>query len=168
VVHAGHGLATLVGVENLVVATTPDAVLVAGPAPCEDVKALVGKLEARGRREASEHRRGFRPWGSYDSVDRGERFQVKRIVVRPGGRAVAAAAPPAPRRSLVVVHGTAEVTRGDQVELVQENQSIFIPPTIKHRLPNPGKIPQEIIEVQTGSYLGEDDIACFDDLYHRG
>jgi mannose-1-phosphate guanylyltransferase/mannose-6-phosphate isomerase len=166
VVHAGHGLATLVGVEDLVVVTTPDAVLVASRGRCEEVKALVGRLEARGRAEASQHRRGFRPWGFYDSVDRGERFQVKRIVVRPGGVLSL-------QRHLhraehwVVVRGTAEVTVGDKAELVQENQSIFIPATTAHRLANPGKIPLEIIEVQTGSYLGEDDILRFEDLYRR-
>ena len=166
-VHSGHALTALVGVENLVVVTTPDAVLVADRARCEDVKALVGQLEKHARREASQHRRGYRPWGFYDSVDAGERFQVKRIVVRPGGVLSL-------QRHLhraehwVVVHGTAEVTVGEEVRLVQENQSIFIPSTIKHRLSNPGKIALEIIEVQTGSYLGEDDIARYEDLYRRG
>ncbi|ALK10496.1 mannose-1-phosphate guanylyltransferase/mannose-6-phosphate isomerase [Blastochloris viridis] len=165
-VHGGHGLTALVGVENLVVVTTPNAVLVADRAHCEDVKALVSQLEAHGRREASEHRRGFRPWGYYDSVDCGERFQVKRIVVQPG-RTLSLQRHLHRAEHWVVVRGTAEVTINDTVELIQENQSIFIPSTARHRLANPGKIPLEIIEVQTGSYLGEDDITRFDDVYNR-
>ncbi|NJL08859.1 MAG: cupin domain-containing protein [Methylacidiphilales bacterium] len=163
-VHSDHGLTAIDRIENLVVVTTPDAVLVADRSHCEDVKTLVNRLS--NRREASEHRRGVRPWGYYDSIDRGMRFQVKRIVVQPGGVLSL-------QRHLhraehwVVVRGTAEVTVGDSVELVQENQSVFIPATSRHRLANPGCIPLEIIEVQTGSYLGEDDIARFDDVYQR-
>jgi mannose-1-phosphate guanylyltransferase/mannose-6-phosphate isomerase len=165
-VHSGHGLTTLVGVENVIVVTTPDATLVVDRSRAEEVKALVQAIQTRNRREASEHRQGFRPWGFYDSLDRGERFQVKRIVVRPGGVLSL-------QRHLhraehwVVVRGTAEVTIDDTIRLVQENQSVFIPSTATHRLANPGKIPLEIIEVQTGSYLGEDDIARFDDVYRR-
>lgn len=165
-VHSDHGLTTLIGVENLIVVTTPDAVLVADSKRCEEVKTLVSRLTLRNRREAKEHRRGHRPWGYYDSVDRGDRFQVKRIVVRPGG--VLSLQQHLHRAEhWVVVHGTAEVTIGDQTELVHENQSVYIPSTTRHRLANPGKIPLEIIEVQTGSYLGEDDIRRFEDMYQR-
>ncbi|BBF93144.1 mannose-1-phosphate guanylyltransferase/mannose-6-phosphate isomerase [Blastochloris tepida] len=163
-VYSDDGLTVIDRIENLVVVSTPDAVLVADRSRSEDVKTLVNRLS--NRREASEHRRGVRPWGHYDSIDRGPRFQVKRIVVQPGGVLSL-------QRHLhraehwVVVRGTAEVTVGDRVELVQENQSVFIPATARHRLANPGRIPLEIIEVQTGSYLGEDDIARFDDVYRR-
>jgi mannose-1-phosphate guanylyltransferase/mannose-6-phosphate isomerase len=165
-VHAETGLAALVGVEDLVVVTTPDAVLVAHRERAEDVKALVARLKARGRREAAEHRKGFRPWGHYDSVDRGERFQVKRLVVKPGA-AVSLQKHLHRAEHWVVVRGTAEVTLNGETVHLHENESTFIPAGAVHRLANPGKIPLEIIEVQTGSYLGEDDIIRFEDVYAR-
>lgn len=166
VVHSEQGLATLLGVENLIVVTTADAVLVADRARVQDVKSLVTQLMAKGRREAVEHRRGYRPWGHYDSVDRGDRFQVKRIVVRPGA-ALSLQKHMHRAEHWVVVRGTAEVTVDDKVTVVHENQSVYIPLGAVHRLANPGKIALEIIEVQTGSYLGEDDIIRFEDVYKR-
>jgi len=165
-VHAENRLTSLVGVEDLVVVTTDDAVLVLPRSRSQDVKQLVAQLKQHKRKEASDHRRGYRPWGYYDSVDMGERFQVKRIVVNPGGQLSL-------QRHLhraehwVVVRGTAEVTIGEETRHVNENQSVYIPIGTVHRLANPGKIPLEIVEVQTGSYLGEDDIIRLGDVYQR-
>ena len=166
VVHAEGRLTAVLGVEDLIVVTTPDAVLVLPRARAEDVKLLVAELKRKGRAEAKEHRRVHRPWGYYESVDGGERFQVKRIVVAPGGK-LSLQRHHHRAEHWVVVRGTAEVTVGDEVRVVHENESIYIPIGSVHRLANPGRIGLELIEVQTGSYLGEDDIIRLDDVYRR-
>ena len=143
-----------------------DAVLVAPRGRAEDVKKLVAALKEQGRVEAREHRSIYRPWGRYDSVDQGDRFQVKRIVVAPGGK-LSLQKHLHRAEHWVVVRGTAEVTIGEEVRVVHENESTYIPIGAVHRLANPGKIPLELIEVQTGSYLGEDDIIRLDDIYRR-
>ena len=166
-VHAEGRLTAIVGVENLVVVTTPDAVLVLPRARSEEIKDLVSQLKAQGRPEASSHRRVYRPWGQYEGVDLGERFQVKRIVVTPGST-LSLQRHMHRAEHWVVVRGTAAVTVGDKQKTVHENESIYIPIGAVHRLANPGKIALELIEVQTGSYLGEDDIVRLDDVYGRG
>jgi mannose-1-phosphate guanylyltransferase/mannose-6-phosphate isomerase len=166
-VHAEDRLTTVLGVENLMVVTTPDAVLVLPRSRAEDVKDIVSELKARGRPEATDHRRVDRPWGHYDSVDRGDRFQVKRIVVLPGGT-LSLQKHMHRAEHWVVVRGTAAVTIEQEQRHVHENESIYIPIGKVHRLANPGRIPLELIEVQTGSYLGEDDIVRLDDTYGRG
>jgi mannose-1-phosphate guanylyltransferase / mannose-6-phosphate isomerase len=166
IVHTEGQLAALVGVKDLVVVTTPDAVLVLPRERAEDVKKLVGLLKEEGRPEACNHRRVYRPWGHYDSVDNGDRFQVKRIVVTPGGR-LSLQKHLHRAEHWVVVRGTAEVSIAGAVHVLHENQSTYIPMGSVHRLANPGKIPLELIEVQTGSYLGEDDIIRLDDIYRR-
>ena len=166
IVHAEDRLTAVLGLNDLIVVTTPDAVLVLPRARAEDVKKLVAELNAQGRAEAKEHRRVYRPWGHYDSVDGGDRFQVKRIVVTPGGK-LSLQKHHHRAEHWVVVRGTAEVTIGDKVQMVHENESIFIPIGTVHRLANPGRIMLELIEVQTGSYLGEDDIIRLDDVYRR-
>ncbi len=164
--HSDGRLVACVGVRGVVVVETADAVLVAAKDRVQDVKAIVGQLKAQSGNEARHHRRVERPWGGYDSVDRGERFQVKRIVVKPGGR-LSLQMHHHRAEHWVVVRGTARVTRGDDVFLLSENESTYIPLGVKHRLENPGITPLEIIEVQSGSYLGEDDIVRFDDQYGR-
>ncbi|NLP64004.1 mannose-1-phosphate guanylyltransferase/mannose-6-phosphate isomerase [Paraburkholderia sacchari] len=164
--HSDGRLVACVGVHGVVVVETADAVLVAAKDRVQSVKAIVGKLKAQHGEEAQHHRRVERPWGCYDSVDRGERFQVKRIVVKPGGR-LSLQMHHHRAEHWVVVRGTARVTRGDEVFLISENESTYIPLGVKHRLENPGKTPLEIIEVQSGGYLGEDDIVRFDDQYGR-
>jgi len=159
-------LTAVVGVKDLIVVTTPDAVLVLPRDRAEDVKGLVARLKEEGRVEARDHRRVYRPWGHYDSVDNGDRFQVKRIVVAPGGT-LSLQKHHHRAEHWVVVRGTAEVTIEDAVRVVHENESTYIPIGSVHRLANPGKIPLELIEVQTGSYLGEDDIIRLDDIYRR-
>jgi mannose-1-phosphate guanylyltransferase / mannose-6-phosphate isomerase len=166
VVHSVDRLTAVVGADDLVVVSTPDAVLVVPRARSQEVRELVAKLKASKRPEATEHRRGHRPWGYYDSIDRGERFQVKRIVVRPGGT-LSLQKHHHRAEHWVVVRGTAEVTIGPDVKAVHENESIYIPIGSVHRLANQGKIPLELIEVQTGSYLGEDDIVRIEDVYKR-
>jgi mannose-1-phosphate guanylyltransferase / mannose-6-phosphate isomerase len=166
VVHAEGRLTAVLGVEDLIVVSTPDAVLVLPRGRAEDVKSLVAELQRRGRAEAKEHRRVHRPWGYYESVDGGDRFQVKRIVVVPGGK-LSLQKHHHRAEHWVVVRGTAEVTVGDEVRTVHENESIYIPIGSLHRLANPGRIALELIEVQTGSYLGEDDIVRLDDVYNR-
>jgi mannose-1-phosphate guanylyltransferase / mannose-6-phosphate isomerase len=166
IVHTEGRLAAVVGVKDLIVVTTPDAVLVLPRERAEDVKKLVGLLKEQGRPEARDHRRVYRPWGHYESVDHGDRFQVKRIVVTPGGK-LSLQKHLHRAEHWVVVRGTAEVTIADAVHVVHENQSTYIPMGSVHRLANPGKIPLELIEVQTGSYLGEDDIIRLDDIYRR-
>jgi mannose-1-phosphate guanylyltransferase/mannose-6-phosphate isomerase len=145
---------------------TPDAVLVADRARSQDVKKIVATLEAQGRAEKTLHRKVHRPWGWYDSVDAGPRFQVKRILVKPGA-SLSLQMHHHRAEHWIVVSGTAEVTNGDQVTMLSENQSTYIPLGQTHRLANPGKVPLEIIEVQSGSYLGEDDIVRFEDNYGR-
>jgi mannose-1-phosphate guanylyltransferase/mannose-6-phosphate isomerase len=159
-------LTSVVGVDDIVVVATPDSVLVVPKDQSEKVKQLVDALKKERRREAIEHRRIYRPWGYYQGVDVGPRHQVKRIVVNPGSK-LSLQKHHHRSEHWVVVKGTAEVTVGDDVRPVHENESIYVPIGARHRLANPGKIPLELIEVQVGSYLGEDDIIRFDDVYHR-
>jgi len=147
--------------------TTPDAVLVADSSQSEKIKQLVDRLKAEKRPEASEHKRAYRPWGYYQSVDEGSRYQVKRIVVKPGGR-LSLQKHFHRAEHWIVVRGTAEVARDGETLNVHENESIYLPIGCEHRLANPGKINLELIEVQTGSYLGEDDIIRIQDVYNRG
>ncbi|MFL6662373.1 MAG: mannose-1-phosphate guanylyltransferase/mannose-6-phosphate isomerase [Rhizobacter sp.] len=165
-VHATSRLVGVLGVENLVVIETPDAVLVADRRRTQDVKHIVAHLDGKGRTEHTVHRQVHRPWGWYDSIDAGSRFQVKRIMVKPGA-SLSLQKHHHRAEHWIVVCGTAEVTNGDQVTLLTENQSTYIPLGQVHRLANPGKVPLEIIEVQSGSYLGEDDIVRFEDTYGR-
>ncbi|MBV8501413.1 MAG: mannose-1-phosphate guanylyltransferase/mannose-6-phosphate isomerase [Paucibacter sp.] len=165
-VHATSRLVSVVGVDDLVVVETPDAVLVADRSRSQDVKKIVARLDAEQRGEQRLHRKVHRPWGWYDSIDHGERFQVKRIMVKPGA-SLSLQMHHHRAEHWIVVSGTAEVTNGEQVILLSENQSTYIPLGQTHRLANPGKVPLEIIEVQSGSYLGEDDIVRFEDTYGR-
>jgi mannose-1-phosphate guanylyltransferase / mannose-6-phosphate isomerase len=165
-VHATSRLVGVVGLDNVIVVETPDAVLVADRSRSQDVKAIVGQLHGAGRSEHTLHRQVHRPWGWYDSIDAGARFQVKRIMVKPGA-SLSLQMHHHRAEHWIVVSGTAEVTNGDQVILLSENQSTYIPLGTTHRLANPGKVPLEIIEVQSGSYLGEDDIVRFEDTYGR-
>ena len=162
----GEGLTTVVGLEDVVVVATPDAVLVASKAQSGKVKELVTALRAKGHPEADAHRRMYRPWGWYQRIDIGERFQVKRIQVTPGGR-LSLQKHFHRAEHWVVVKGTAEVTRNDETLLVHENEAVYLPIGATHRLANPGKIPLELIEVQVGSYTGEDDIVRLEDVYGR-
>jgi mannose-1-phosphate guanylyltransferase/mannose-6-phosphate isomerase len=166
VLHSDGRLITAVGVKDMVVVSTSDAVMVVPRARAQEVKQLVDTLKATKRAEATDHKRMHRPWGYYESIDMGERFQVKRIVVIPGGK-LSLQKHRHRAEHWVVVHGTAEVTIGDKVTAVHENESIYIPIGSVHRLANQGKIPLELIEVQTGSYLGEDDIERIEDIYKR-
>ncbi len=159
-------LIACVGVENLVVVETADAVLVADKNSTQDVKKIVDALKQNGRSEGQLHRKVFRPWGWYDSVDNGARFQVKRIVVKPGGQ-LSLQMHHHRAEHWIVVSGTAKVTRDKETYLVSENESTYIPLGSTHRLENPGRLPLEMIEVQSGSYLGEDDIVRFEDVYGR-
>lgn len=159
-------LVTLVGVDDLIVIETKDATLVAHKDKAQDVKKIVAALEAEGRSEAIIHRLVNRPWGCYDSVDAGERFQVKRITVKPGAK-LSLQKHHHRAEHWIVVKGTAEVTCDERTFLLTENQSTYIPLGSTHRLSNPGKVPLELIEVQSGSYLGEDDIVRFEDQYGR-
>ncbi|MFO1338047.1 MAG: mannose-1-phosphate guanylyltransferase/mannose-6-phosphate isomerase [Burkholderiaceae bacterium] len=165
-VHASGRLVSTVGVDNLVVVETADAVLVADAARSQDVKKIVSKLATQGRGEGLLHRKVHRPWGWYDSIDAGPRFQVKRIMVRPGA-SLSLQMHHHRAEHWIVVTGTAEVTCGDKKILLSENQSTYIPLGEVHRLANPGKVDLEIIEVQSGSYLGEDDIVRYEDTYGR-
>lgn len=166
VVHSNDRLTALIGVRDLVVVSTSDAVMVVPRARAEEVRELVGKLKAAKRPEATDHKRVHRPWGYYESIDAGERFQVKRIVVVPGG-VLSLQKHRHRAEHWVVVRGTAEVTVGEQVRAVHENESVYIPIGSVHRLANRGKIPLELVEVQTGSYFGEDDIERLEDVYKR-
>jgi mannose-1-phosphate guanylyltransferase/mannose-6-phosphate isomerase len=166
-VHATSRLVGVIGLQGVVVVETPDAVLVADRSRSQDVKNIVGQLQQAGRSEPTLHRLVHRPWGWYDSIDSGPRFQVKRIMVKPGA-SLSLQKHHHRAEHWIVVSGTAEVTNGDQVLLLSENQSTYIPLGQVHRLANPGKVPLEIIEVQSGSYLGEDDIVRFEDSYGRG
>ena len=159
-------LVALYGVENLVVVTTDDAVLVAKRDDGDGLRRLVQKLKDIAPAVTEEHLKVHRPWGSYQAIDRGERFQVKRIVVKPGGR-LSLQMHHHRAEHWIVVRGTARVTIGAETETLHENQSIYIPIGAKHRLENPGKIDLELIEIQTGSYLGEDDIVRIEDDYRR-
>lgn len=165
-VHADHRLVATVGVEDLVVVETKDAVLVAHKDRVQEVKKIVERLKREGRQEHINHREVYRPWGVYDSIDKGERYQVKCITVKPGAK-LSVQMHHHRAEHWVVVSGTAKVTIGDKTQLVSENESTYIPIGQVHALENPGKIPLELIEVQSGSYLGEDDIIRFNDRYGR-
>ncbi|BEI42138.1 MULTISPECIES: mannose-1-phosphate guanylyltransferase/mannose-6-phosphate isomerase [unclassified Polynucleobacter] len=165
-VYSSTRLVSAVGVNDLVIVETADAVLVANRANSQEVKAIVSRLEKAGREEKNLHRKVNRPWGWYDSVDEGERFKVKRIQVKPGA-SLSLQMHHHRAEHWIVVKGIAEITNGDQVLTLHENQSTFIPQGQTHRLANPGTEPLEIIEVQSGSYLGEDDIVRFEDTYGR-
>ncbi len=165
-VHATSRLVSLVGVDDLIVIETPDAVLVAERARSQDVKQIVKALADQGREEQTLHRKVHRPWGWYDSIDEGGRFKVKRIQVKPGA-SLSLQKHHHRAEHWIVVTGTAEITNGDKVLMLTENQSTYIPLGEVHRLANTGSIPLEIIEVQSGSYLGEDDIVRFEDHYGR-
>lgn len=164
--HAESRLVAAVGVQDLVVVETKDAVLVAHKSRVQDVKHVVAALKAAGRPEHQNHREVYRPWGAYDSVDHGARHQVKRITVKPGAR-LSLQMHHHRAEHWIVVRGTARVTCGDKTYLVTENQSTYIPVGEVHCLENPGVIPLEMIEVQSGSYLGEDDIVRLEDRYGR-
>ena len=159
-------LVATVGLKDHVVVETKDAVLVAPKDRVQDVKQLVAQLKKNGRYETSLHREVFRPWGSYDSIDAGDRFQVKRLVVKPGA-SMSLQLHHHRAEHWIVVSGTARITRGDETFLLEENQSTYIPLGTRHRIENPGKIMLHIIEVQSGGYLGEDDIVRFEDRYGR-
>lgn len=161
-----HKLIAAVGVENLVVVNTPDAVLVSAKDRVQEVKSIVQQLQKAGRSEGSLHREVARPWGSYDSIDTGDRFQVKRITVKPGAK-LSLQMHHHRAEHWIVVSGTALVTIGDKETMLSENESTYIPIGVTHRLENPGVLPLEMIEVQSGSYLGEDDIVRFEDTYGR-
>jgi mannose-1-phosphate guanylyltransferase/mannose-1-phosphate guanylyltransferase/mannose-6-phosphate isomerase len=165
-IHAQSKLVAVIGVSDLIVVETDDAVMIAAKDRVQDVKEIVAQLKAEGRSEADIHRKAYRPWGHYDSVDSGERHQTKRIVVKPGGK-LSVQKHHHRAEHWVVVKGTALITKGDEKLLITENESTYIPLGIVHCLENPGVIPLEIVEVQTGSYLGEDDIVRFDDQYGR-
>ncbi|WP_295554757.1 mannose-1-phosphate guanylyltransferase/mannose-6-phosphate isomerase [uncultured Stenotrophomonas sp.] len=162
----GNRLIAMVGLQDVVVVETDDAVFVGHKDRVQDVKEIVGQIKRNGRSEAAAHRKVYRPWGAYDSIDNGARFQVKRITVKPGAT-LSLQMHHHRAEHWIVVSGTAEVTRGDEVILLSENQSTYIPLGVTHRLKNPGKLPLELIEVQSGSYLGEDDIVRFEDQYGR-
>lgn len=165
-VRSESGLVAVLGVSGLVVVNTDDAVLVADMAHAQEVKAIVDRLDALGRPEHASHTTVQRPWGAFRAIAHGDRYQVKVITVRPGA-GLSLQMHHHRAEHWVVVHGTAEVTRGDETFLLHENQSTYIPLGIPHRLRNPGKVPLLLIEVQSGSYLGEDDIVRFEDLYGR-
>jgi mannose-1-phosphate guanylyltransferase/mannose-6-phosphate isomerase len=164
--YAGSRLVAVVGLDDHVVIETKDAVLVAPRDRVQDVKSLVARIRSAGRSEHALHREVFRPWGSYDSLDNGERFQVKRLTVRPGG-VLSLQLHHRRAEHWVVVSGTARITRGDEVFMLGENQSTYIGIGVRHRIENPGTVPLHIIEVQSGDYLGEDDIVRFEDQYGR-
>jgi mannose-1-phosphate guanylyltransferase/mannose-6-phosphate isomerase len=163
---AQHRMVACVGLDDVVVVETPDAVMVAHKDKAQAVGKLVSALKAEGRSETLAHRKVHRPWGTYDAIEHGERFQVKRIVVEPGA-ALSLQMHYHRAEHWIVVRGTARVTRGEETFLLTENESTYIPPGTRHRLENPGRLPLELIEVQSGSYLGEDDIVRFEDVYGR-
>jgi mannose-1-phosphate guanylyltransferase/mannose-6-phosphate isomerase len=165
-VHASSRLVSAVGVENLIIVETADAILVADRKNSQDVQSIVNQLEQQQREEKNLHRKVARPWGWYNSLDEGERFKVKRIQVKPGA-SLSLQMHRHRAEHWIVVKGTAEITNGDKVITLTENQSTYIPQGQKHRLTNASKTPLEIIEVQSGSYLGEDDIVRYEDIYGR-
>ncbi len=165
-IHGSERLIATIGLDNVVIVDTKDALLVACKDKVQDVKKIVEKLKADKRSEFKIHREVYRPWGKYDSIDNGERYQVKRITVNPGEK-LSIQMHHHRAEHWIVVSGTASVTNGDKTFLVTENESTYIPIGIIHALENPGKMPLEMIEVQSGSYLGEDDIVRFDDRYGR-
>ncbi len=163
---AQHRCLATVGLDNIIVVETADAVLVANKEKAQDVKEIVSRLKAQRRAECKTHRQVYRPWGSYEGIDAGARFQVKRLSVKPGAQ-LSLQMHHHRAEHWVVVKGTARVTCGDQVFNLHENESTYIPMGERHRLENPGNIPLEVIEIQSGSYLGEDDIVRFEDVYDR-
>ena len=163
---AQHRCLATVGLDNVVVVETADAVLVASMDKAQDVKAIVDRLKDSGRDESKMHRQVYRPWGSYEGIDAGSRFQVKRLSVKPGAQ-LSLQMHHHRAEHWIIVKGTARVTCGDQVFTLHENESTYIPIGEKHRLENPGNIPLEVIEIQSGSYLGEDDIVRYEDVYDR-
>jgi mannose-1-phosphate guanylyltransferase/mannose-6-phosphate isomerase len=165
--YSDHPCVALVGLENVVVVATEDAVLVASKEHAEEVRAVVEQLKGKGSAHALQHNRAYRPWGWYQTLNRGDGYQVKCIMVKPGGK-LSLQSHQHRAEHWVVVKGTLEVTKGDGVERLSENQSTYIPIGEKHRLANPGPTPAFLIEVQSGAYLGEDDIVRFEDVYRRG
>jgi mannose-1-phosphate guanylyltransferase/mannose-6-phosphate isomerase len=165
-IHSENRLVAALGTENLIIVETKDAVLVSSIERSQDVKLIVNRLKKEMREETLSHSRTYRPWGSYENIDAGNRFKVKRITVNPGS-ALSLQMHYHRAEHWIVVRGTARITKGDEVFLLNENQSTYIPHGTNHRLENPGLIPLELIEVQSGSYLGEDDICRFDDIYGR-
>jgi mannose-1-phosphate guanylyltransferase/mannose-1-phosphate guanylyltransferase/mannose-6-phosphate isomerase len=166
-VRAESRMVAAIGVSDLLIVETADAVLIADKNRAQDVKKIVDYLKANDRSEHEFHTRVFRPWGWYEGIDIGERFQVKRIMVKPGEK-LSLQMHHHRAEHWVVVSGTARVTRDGVEELITENQSTYIPLGTTHRLENPGRLPLHLIEVQSGSYLGEDDIVRFEDIYQRG
>ncbi len=165
-IHSENRLVAALGVENQIIIETKDAVLVSSIERSQDVKLIVNRLKEENREEALTHLRAYRPWGSFENIDAGQRFKVKRITVNPGST-LSLQMHYHRAEHWIVVKGTAKIIKGDEVFLLNEDQSTYIPHGTNHRLENPGKIPLELIEVQTGSYLGEDDICRFDDQYGR-
>jgi mannose-1-phosphate guanylyltransferase/mannose-6-phosphate isomerase len=165
-VYSSSRLVTAVGMDDHIIVETKDAVMVAPKNRVQDVKELVNSLKRAGRSESAWHREVFRPWGSYDSVDDGERFQVKRLSLKPGG-ILSLQMHHHRAEHWIVVQGTARVTCGEKTFLLSENESTFVPVGATHRIENPGKVPLHIVEVRSGSYLGEDDIVRFEDNYGR-
>jgi mannose-1-phosphate guanylyltransferase/mannose-6-phosphate isomerase len=165
-VHSTSRLVTAVGMDDHIIVETKDAVLVAPKDRVQDVKELVNQLKKAGRSETAWHREVFRPWGSYDSVDDGDRFQVKRLSLKPGG-ALSLQMHHHRAEHWIVVQGTAKVTCGEKTFLLSENESTYVPIGATHRIENPGKVPLHIIEVRSGTYLGEDDIVRYEDHYGR-
>jgi len=165
-IKADHHMVAVIGADNLIVVDTPDATLIATKDKVQEVKQVVEQLQQEGRYQEQLHRKVYRPWGWYDSIDKGDRFQVKRICVNPGA-SLSLQKHFYRAEHWIIVTGTARITNGNKTELLAENQSTYIPIDTLHRLENPGKLPLEMIEVQSGSYLGEDDIERFDDHYGR-
>jgi mannose-1-phosphate guanylyltransferase len=165
-IYAESGLVTTVGVKDLIVVQTKDAVLIADRDHVQSVKKVVEQIKFDGRHEHHNHREVYRPWGKYDSIDEGERYQVKRITVKPG-EGLSLQMHHHRAEHWIVVAGTAKVTLGEEVKLLGENESIYIPLGVTHCLENPGKIPLDLIEVRSGTYLEEDDIVRFQDRYGR-
>ncbi len=165
-VHSERGLISTIGIENLIIVDTPDALLVADKSRSQEVSKIVARLKQSNRKEQEQHLRNYRPWGYFETLSIGQRFQVKLLHVKPGGK-LSMQMHHHRSEHWVVVQGTAKIAVGDMEKLVRENESIYIFATQWHRLENPGKVPLEIIEVQIGTYLGEDDIVRTDDVYHR-
>lgn len=165
-VSAGQRMVVTIGLKDTIVVETPDAILVADRSQAQRVREVVEQLRAQGRSEYKIHRRVHRPWGCYEDMDSGDRFRVKRITVNPGGK-LSLQLHHHRAEHWVVVRGTARITRGEESMLIAENESTYIPLGVRHRLENPGKIPLQMIEIQSGAYLEEDDIVRFEDVYHR-
>jgi mannose-1-phosphate guanylyltransferase/mannose-6-phosphate isomerase len=165
-VHSERSLVATIGVDDLIIVDTPDALLVADKRRAQDVSSVVARLKHLNRKEHAQHLRNYRPWGYFETLSLGPRFQVKLLHVNPGAL-LSMQMHHHRSEHWVVVSGTARVTIGDCTKLVQENESVYVTATQWHRLENPGKVDLELIEVQLGSYLGEDDIVRTDDIYHR-